>query len=465
MNGIRTRLGINADGNSAAHEAGMTLVEVLVAMVIFAIMSTGVIYSMISVVALTRDSRSIQVASNLAAEEIDLARGVADIFTLLDQAKDVQLNGDTFHVTRTTNWISDPNIDLVCGSGGGALRYKRVDINVTWDNMASPSSAVTSYTVIDPKNRINDPAKGTILVSVRSASGAGASDVTVTATPSSPANGATALTTSPARTDAQGCTYILKVTPGNYDVTIARSDYVDENQKSTPVKTVGVGAGSTSTASFTYDHASDVTSLYADGTSGSVKIPTNLDTSFLSTYPTLTSAATSNSKQRAFKVFPIPSGYTVLAGKHVAPSDSSAGCEAVDPGAWPTQVVGSETLVGVRPVSAATVPGGATQVTVPMGYVQVAGGSAQYLKAVSVDSSPRCQVAMTYTFGQVLPADPAQSVVIGLPFGTWTLYVGTSSTSQTTAVPLASMVLRSRGTLQMIGTQNTVTLDPREVAP
>ncbi len=99
--------------------------------------------------------------------------------------------------------------------------------------MRDDDATVRTYTVIDPKNRINDPTKGTILVSVLGGSGAGSAGVTVTATPASPANGATALAKAPLPTDAQGCTYILKVTPGNYNVTVSRAGYVDVAQNAT----------------------------------------------------------------------------------------------------------------------------------------------------------------------------------------------------------------------------------------
>ena len=120
---IRRRLTI------AAHDdRGMSLPEVLVAMVIFAIISSGLLYTMLSVLALGRDSRAREVALNLAAEEIDISRGFADVFALQDATRSLDLNGDTFTVDRTTRWVSDPEIDLQCGSGGAPLRYNQDDV-------------------------------------------------------------------------------------------------------------------------------------------------------------------------------------------------------------------------------------------------------------------------------------------------------------------------------------------------
>jgi prepilin-type N-terminal cleavage/methylation domain-containing protein len=457
---LRARLGTPED-----RESGVTLVEVLVAMIIFSIISTGVIYSMLSVLALTRDSRSIQVASNLAAQEIDLARAVDDLFTLLDDDKDVQLNGDTFHVQIRTGWVSDPAVDLVCGAGGGALRYKKVNVTVTWDNMQSASSAVTSYTVIDPKSRINDPTKGTILVSVLSATGSGADGVSVTASPSSTPNGATALTVAPAATDAQGCTYILKVVPGNYDVTVSRSGYVDVNQAATSTTTVGVTAGASASVGFQYDDAGDFTMTYISNyPSAGVKIPTNMGTSFLSTYGTFVSPGTTNNLTRTVSLHPFTAGYSVLAGRYVEPNGSSAGCVAVDPEEWPDVVEGVNLFVGKRTAPVATVPGGAVSTNVPMGVFSLKGGSTgTYLKAVSVDATPRCEDGMTYVFGAIVPTSSSTSVSIALPYGSWKLYTGTSAATQTTAVGGSRMTMLTRGTVDN-GT-NIVLLDPRVLGP
>jgi prepilin-type N-terminal cleavage/methylation domain-containing protein len=457
---LRARLGSAAD-----NQGGLSLVEVVVAMFIFSIISTGVIYGMISVLALTRDSRAIQVASNLASEEIDLSRAVDDLFTLVDKTTDVVINGDTFHVARTTQWVSDPDVDLVCGAGGGALRYKRVNVTVTWDNMQSASSAVNSYTVIDPKSRINDPALGTILVSVLTASGIGASGVTVTAVPSSDPQGATSVTTAPAPTDSQGCSYILKVVPGNYDVTISRSGYVDDQQQNAATKTVGVGAGAASSAEFTYDKAGTFVVNYVSNLPlAGAKIPTNMGTSFLSTYGTFVSTATNANTTRSVLLHPFSSGYSVLAGGYAEPTATTLGCLAVDPAEWPDVNESGTNYSGIREPAAAALPGGTAVVGVPMGVFTIKGQSSGglYLKAVSQNGSPACDQTMTYVFGQIITNNSGTTVTVALPFGSWKLYSGTS-TSQTTIIGGSRLTNVTKGTVDN-GT-NTVTLDPRVIVP
>ncbi len=68
-------------------------------MMIFALLSTGLLYTMLSVLSVGRDSRARQVAANLAAEEIDLARDASSLFDArAGRAPPCDLNGDTFHV-------------------------------------------------------------------------------------------------------------------------------------------------------------------------------------------------------------------------------------------------------------------------------------------------------------------------------------------------------------------------------
>jgi len=458
----------------------MTLIEVLVAMFIFSVISVGFIYGMLTVLSITRDSRATQVASNLASQEIDLARATPDLFALgtVSARPDKTINGDVFHTKVVAEWVSDIGSGLQCGttSGGGAgapLRYKRVDVTVTWDSMRSPSSAVHSYTIINPKERINDPALGTILVSVTTDAGIGVQGVTVSATPASPANGAVALTTTPALTDLQGCSYVLKVVPGNYIVSVTKSGHLSsgsqsEDQVATPtVNPVVVAAGKSTSQSFIYDSAARFDLTYASNSAVSgIRIPSNLDTSFLHVRGLSVSAATTSSLARTVARFPFASGaYNIMAGKYVAaaPGDGAVpatpGCVAVDPTAWPRVTEGAVIFGAPDPAIPGAVPGVAQPAGVAMGVFSLTGAKNRWVKAVSVDGSPRCANTMTYTFNR-LPNDAAgDAAIIALPFGSWKLYTGTDATTQVTAVSANRMIPSTRGT-STPGT-DVLLLDPR----
>ena len=226
----------------ARDEDGVTLIEVLMAMLIFAIVSTGLIFTMLSVLSLGRDSRARQVAANLAAEDIDRTREEKDIFDLQDKSYTRALNGDTFHVDRDTSWVSDPDLEFQCGAGGGALRYKRVNITITWDGMRGGTEPVRADTVLDAKDRINDPTRSTLLVSVLNGEGLGSQGVSVSAQPTTAAGVAVGAALPSVLTDAEGCAYVLKAPPGNYKITVSKTGYVDINQSTAPSVQLSVSA-------------------------------------------------------------------------------------------------------------------------------------------------------------------------------------------------------------------------------
>ncbi|SDC21510.1 Type II secretory pathway, pseudopilin PulG [Sanguibacter gelidistatuariae] len=444
-------------------EAGMSIVEALVAMMIFALVSTGIIYTMLSVLSVSRDSRARQVALNLASQEIDLARDTQDLFAVLDATKDVTLNKDKFHVTRKTQWVSDPGASLQCGasstgSAGATLRYKRVNISVTWDGMRESTKAVQSDTVISPKGHLNDPSLGTILVSVLSGDGTGRSNVTVTASPASPANGAKPLTVAPAKTDAQGCTYILKVIPGTYNVGVSATNYVSYLQEGTSSQIVGVAAGESAAVGFQYDAAATFVlkraANFTPPPGVTVKFPTALDTTFISSYGAHVVTGTSA------KLFPFSSGYTVLAGKYVAPADGIQSCLSVDPAAWLDGTVNGVAVSSPQPIAVAAAGGQSVDAPVAMGVVTVGGSGGGFVKAVSaaaVGDDPGCAQKMTYAFDNI-----GNNATIALPYGSWNVFRGSSATGATVPVPGAALVPLNGGTV----TGNSVTFDPRvEVVP
>jgi prepilin-type N-terminal cleavage/methylation domain-containing protein len=459
-------------------ENGFSLVEVIVAMLIFALISTGIAYTMMSALQVTRDSRAKQVATNLAAQEIDLDRDSGNLFTLLNSTRTVTVNGDTFSVTRATQWVSSPDVNLACGAGAGTLKYKRVNVTVSWSNMRSGSIPVHADTIVSPNSQINDPNLGTILISVLSVSGIGMPGITLTATPSAVPGGAISPATGPVTTDAQGCAYFLKMTPGNYDVTVtAKPGYVDAlTQSATPVVHTQAAAGTSTSQSFQYDNASTISVTYAsNGPTGTIDFPYNLDTTYFpvsgATAPyfltTLAGTTVNTTATRIVLLHPFPTGYTVVAGAYAAPGVAGATvfCSSVDPTLWPATTTENPQRVGSRSAVAATVPGGSASTNVRMGVatVKLTGTGTQYLKAVSAtaptgSADPGCAAPMTYRFGAVLTANVGAA--IALPYGSWQLYYGSSS-SQTTAVPASAITLTTRATL----TGTVITFDPREPTP
>jgi type II secretory pathway pseudopilin PulG len=437
-------------------EQGISLVEVLIAMMIFAMIAVGVAYSLTSMMSQVRDTRAREVATNLAAQEIDLARATGAVMGLLDSSySPTTVNGVTFQVQRTTHWVTDGLNSGACGVGTGgstgALKYKSVHVEVTWAGAGSSARTVSTDTLIAPKSPVSSASAGTILVSVRNAAGAGIPGVTIATTPStSPA---------PSATDAQGCIYIPNVPPGTYAVQITTPSYVDAQQVKPPVvSSITVSAGKSGTASFSADLQTPLTVSY-----GTFFTPQNLDTSFLHAVdPVFISASATAVNTRVFQLFPFVENYTVLAGKYRASNAGTLGCLSPNPAEWPAGVVAGKSLAaGVAPPGVR--PGPSASTSVPMGSLSVAYTAVDGLTAVSQTTpqagtgDPGCAaLTMTYAFGNVLKAG---TVNISLPYGTWKLYRGTTTLTQITS-----------GIAAVPGTQaevaaGLVTLDPRAVSP
>ncbi len=436
---------------------GFTLVEVVVAMMVFAMIATGFLYVMTSGLTLSRDTRARIVAANLASQQVDIERSRASVFDIVNSTRDVELNGDTFHVAVSTSWAFSNGTSATCQAGDatGSIRYKEFTVEVTWDNMSASAQPVYSDSTLTPRTKINDPTLGTVLVGVIDAAGAGVSGVTVNLATSASASVASATT------DSDGCAYLLKVPAGSFTASVSKTGYVNEQQLSTPTATVEVTAGGASRLSFAYDRAVTFTTTYADG---SATLPTNLTTSLVSTYGSSLFTSTTTANPKSLAAYPISSGYSLLAGPYAeTPENAATSCLATDPGQW----TATSTTSGVRPDPVAGLRGTTVTAAVAMGTVKLSSpnGSGSYVTAVYVgggDGDPGCAAAtttagstyMTYTFGTVLSG--SASPTLALPFGTWELYRGASSGAKTTKIT-SGITVTSNGPV----TSGRITLDPR----
>jgi len=452
MKKLRDRLSIGSD-----RESGLTLIEVVVAMMIFMIIATGVLYTMVNLLQVSRESRNRQVASNLAAQEIDLARDIADIFKVGTVSRTPSVNGETYTVTRKSEWVTNVANSGACGTGGGTLRYKKINVTVTWSGMRKGSAGVESDTLLNPKTRISDPDLGTILASVTTASGVGVAGIPVTAKTAS----GTSLTT--VTTDSSGCAYFLNVPVAQYTVGIstAAGDFVDLAGNPAPTGFASVAKGTAASVSFTYDKSGTLVTTYR---AASAITPNALVTTFLSTRDAVIavgpSPATSNPRNN--KVYPWPDGYTVAAG-------DTTQCAAHDPSLW---TASGSRLDGIGPDAVAVVPGGSVAVTVPMGALTVkgmdtstGGSSKRYLLAISADKAgsgqPACAIQQSYRF----PAATSTTMTVSLPYGSWYLYRGTTTTfdgSSSTLIGNSDLTnLTNSSGLNDLGLNSLVVLDPR----
>lgn len=400
--------------SSRADDSGMGLIEVITAFMVFAVVAVGMSFAMVSMTRITADNDNREIATNLAAAEIDRLQAITDAFTVYSNNTPgtvVTVNGVDFTVATTVAWQNADGSSGSCGSGGatgGNLQYKRVNVRVTWDNMFL-QDPVRADSALAPATRINDPSYGTILVSVYGADGTGRSAITVTATPTS---GGAAITSTISPTDADGCTYILKVVPGSYRISVSKANYIDSYQIVAPYADRTIAAGSSATAQFQFDQQASFTLKYAANAPATpaTLLPTGLQTTYFSGASQFASTSTTS----PVKLHPFLNGYSAVAGK-------VAGCADSDPNLW-TET--PQLMSGVRTAPVPAAPGGSATLLIPMGIATFQAPAAGTIVAEqqtgSYKGSPGCASPTTYNFAPTVAKNATTQ--IALPYGSWKLY-------------------------------------------
>jgi len=448
----------------AERDAGFSLIEVIVAMMVFTVISIGVAYTITNSLVLTRESRARAVATQLAAQDIDLLRSVEDVFSIQDKTWTTEVGGTTFEVTRRATWATSTSNTTICGTGTGTLQYRQVEVSVSYVGMREGGD-ITSATVVAPNSRINDPLTGTIVVEVLGASGLGVPGVTVGIEAAAENAAGAVAPAKPAKTDSTGCTYALGVTPGNYTVTISKSGSVGPDQAATQTQTpVTVTAGASQTASFSYDTAASFNASVGREQALLRTLPSNLDLTFRSSAQGDYVVAASDASP--VSLFPFTGGYSVMAGRHIDPTTDpktnvESSCLNVDPSAWTTPAADGKVGAQILPVGAA--PGGSAVPVVPTGVVQLADlPGVQRVAAVQQNSrangDPGCVTGQTYYFPSV-----GGLTAMALPYGTYKFYVYETSragvnTLKGQLTPRGDAA-RTRGVVDTAA--KTVMLDPR----
>ncbi|MFF2772992.1 type II secretion system protein J, partial [Streptomyces bacillaris] len=411
-----------------SRDQGFTLIEVLVAMVVFGIISVIVAYLLLTAMTLTRSNRASEVAANLAAQ-------ATDVFSVVSGVTTTTVDGTTYTVTKSAGWLTNTGTASDCGTSG-LLQNKTLNVAVTWTGMRTGASPVQASTLLAPAGPINDPTTGTIIIHVRNAAtGSGVPGVPIAVAVDgtvSPNTGAT-VSPAPSATDIDGCSYVLKVVPGSYIVTIGTSgDGRISSDQQQPLRiSVPVTAGQSSVLDKQYDTAATPKLTLAPGAPATTMFPTNLTVTYVpqgdpytqQVVKTTVSGVTTTSTP----LFPYSSGYQAFAGTYVTVGPANGGapiCLSVDPSAW--TIPNASGNVGVRSDPIIGVTAGSTG-TVSMKLVTVT-TSSKWLVAVSAAAAstigdPGCATGMRMNFAQ----SSGNSATIALPYGSWKLYALSNS--------------------------------------
>ena len=118
---------------------GISLVETVIAMMVFAVFSLLAAAYLISAQQVGAGNTQRVAAANLAAQQIELVRSsrtldLPDGTTVLPTAP--VLSGTTYRLTQSVRFVSGPDGASVCTGGNDRLAYKLVTVSVTWPRMA-----------------------------------------------------------------------------------------------------------------------------------------------------------------------------------------------------------------------------------------------------------------------------------------------------------------------------------------
>ena len=397
----------------AQDETGFTMVEMIIAIFIFAMVIGGVTMGMTSSLNLTRQDRNRSIAANLAAQEMDTVRStdfIALTTTWLGTppATTVLVDNVPYYVTRQTEWVTPNATSGPCqAASGSTLAYISVVVSVSWDNM-SGVPAPTSSTVVTPPVGTYSALTGHIAVMVLDAAGVPQENVPVSIA-------------GPGVSDSQvtsvdGCAFFGYEPVGAYTVTLSKSGHVDYQGVSGPTQSATVGTGTISSLQFQYDNAATLALVLLGGSGGVV--PANIPVTLANTHylpagqKTFAGSATPPTVTVS-GLFPYVDGYEMYAGNCLNADPEGVSGGAIYPGAS-------------RPAATSVTAGGTSAATVPMHTVlvqtQTLAGAARPNVAITATNvvDVGCPTAVTYPLGTT---DAFGNFTAALPYGTWTFGV------------------------------------------
>lgn len=396
----------------------MTLIEVVVAIGLFAVMSTAVLSVLGSAITLTRDDKARLEAVNLAARELEITR---DTFSSVTRGPDQVLTnrvvnpsplpGGTagqplvidkvpYTVVRTAQWSSvDSQAATTCDEGTTTeLAYLHVVVEVSWPELGD-RPPVTMDTVMTPPKGTYSALTGHIGVKVIDSLGDPQPGVQVTARSSTGE-------TKTGATSGDGCALLAFLSAGSYAITVSAPGYVNPKGDPTGTTTAQVQTGQLWRGSVEYDLASAITATFA--TTPGYPAPTgtgmvvSIGNSAIQPVGSRSIAGAGDPRVLA-NLWPYPSGYQLWAG----------GCQDSDP-----DFTGDQ-----RDLPVAAPAGGSTDATVTLAPLEIRAAASRAVTAKHA-ADGLCPGGATIQLGNT---DPSGLLKVSIPYGTWTITVGTAT--------------------------------------
>lgn len=313
----------------APADAGFTMIELMVSMVILAMVSSAFAYGLQLSLAVTREDRARIQATNLAARELEIVRNefgssktapttIGATSQVINPHKlpggtagqPLDLDGTKFTVTRTVEWLPAGTGTSPC-DGGAAVTYPSlgVNVNVSWTDNGR-SRDVESNTVLTPPKGTLATIKGFVAAKVQGADGLGVASLPVDI--SGPGGGQTRVTAS------DGCAVFALTNTGNYTVTLDEPGFVSYDGQPSTSKAAVVGSGTIQIVPFSYDEAAtlELDLVVSDDPGSEFALPTPLPAVVLfnPSLPTMGKQKIPSGQTTVEGLWPFPDGYSVWGG-------------------------------------------------------------------------------------------------------------------------------------------------------
>jgi prepilin-type N-terminal cleavage/methylation domain-containing protein len=426
-------------------EDGFTLVEVIISMMIFAVISLFAARLLLESIKTTNGDRTRVAAANLALREVEFVRAtfdtnprLADVSAVVNAhplpggtaGQPLKVDNHLYNVALQTNWVYQNSVKTPCEAGtNGQLAYLLVQVTVTWDggNMGGAKPVMNS-TLLTPPVGTFDAGQGHLRILVKDDLGA--------VEPGTRVN----LLTSPGGsvydtgvTSNDGCVLFAFVPPGNYTAVLARDDglpYVDVQGNPAPSQLLSVVANTITSYTFAYANANALTVNF-DATAPLFPWPTAAGMTLYNGQFTVGHQSYRNAAMTTVtRVWPFPSGLTAWSGYCTDADPQFPGVAGVRTSTTPALTAGGTstlTLTGVPVTMTVVKSSGALQSNAAVYAINNATGCDTTIVDPTNGAGTQgdaLALANTGTSGAA-----AGVTKVSLPYGVWNVRVKPSGSS------------------------------------